>query len=682
MAVRRLRFIPLIAALLLASTRWAAAACVPDPIVTNNFNSGPGSLRDAIDPAKVCAGSTITFAPTVARPITITLEGTLVIDQSLTIQGPGANLLIISGQKKWRVFQVGGGTREKVDVTLSGLTIADGHAPNGDLHGGGIKLITSSLTIYNSTLSGNSVSGNTQAFGGAIFNWSGTLNVINSTLLGNSAESSSPGNTGGGSLGGAILNYLNGTVNVINSTLTRNTVNAVAGAGSGGAIYNYPTATLNLTNSTVFGNSVTSTGHSQGSVGGGITSGPPENRVPGVVNVRNTIIAGNTVTADGSSRRLGPDVAGEFASQGYNLIGKSDGSYRKDGTPGTPAFTKDDHDQVGSIAAPLNPMLDANGLRSNGGPTQTVALLAGSPAIDHGSAAHDPADSATGSLITTDQRGFLRPVDDPNTADAAGGNGSDIGAFEYLSRQAACVLPPNTTMVAWYPFDESTGTQSANLATGNTGAHVDGPTPISGMVAGALRFDGVGSYVESPSSIVTNIGPASFAASCSGSYSSCLGNFSIDTWVRVDPSGSGVLTILDKRIDTPVKGYAFFVFEEALGLQLADDIGSGYSNYFSPVLTPSLTDGNWHHIAVTVRRTRHAGLRWYHNGALVGIGDPTDRLGSLVNDSPLRIGTRTAASPLSGWFAGDLDELEIFNRVLTPQEVASIFNAGAQGKCR
>jgi hypothetical protein len=111
MAIRRLRFIPLFAALLFASTRWAAAACVPDPIVTNNADSGPGSLRDAIDPAKICAGSTITFAPTIARPITITLNSTLVIDQSLTIQGPGANLLTISGQKKWRVFQVGGISR-------------------------------------------------------------------------------------------------------------------------------------------------------------------------------------------------------------------------------------------------------------------------------------------------------------------------------------------------------------------------------------------------------------------------------------------------------------------------------------------------------------------------------------------------------------------------------------------
>jgi len=647
---------------LLASVSWPAAACVTDPIVNNNADSGPGSLRDAL--VNPCPGSRITFATTVASPIT--LKSQLEIDQSLTIQGPGANLLTISGDHKVRVLQVGH-IHLDIDVTLSGLTIANGRAPSGDLHGGGITKVTKGvLTITNSTLSGNSVSGGIQGSGGAIFNWGGILNVVNSTLSGNSASSSSPGIGGGGCAGGAIINYQTGRANITNSTLTGNTVNGVDGSGSGGAIYTYPTATLNLTNSTVFGNSVNSSGNSRGSVGGGITN------EAGTVNVSNTIIAGNTVTATGNDRMRGSDLTGAFISQGYNLIGSNDFSS---------GFTNGvNHDQVGSNP-PLNPMLDPHGLRSNGGPTQTLALLPGSPAIDHGSAAHDP---ATGNPLTTDQRGFARPIDDPNTTDAAGGNGSDIGAFEYLSHQAMCSPTPNTTMVAWYPFDETIGALSANLATGNTGANVGGPTPISGKVAGALRFDGVASYVESPSTIVTNIGPAGLTDSCLGSYSSCPGNFSIDTWIRVKPSGTNVMTILDKRIDTPlaVKGYHFFLSNGSLGLQLADGLGTGYSNYLSPVLAPDLTDGKWHHLAVTVSRTSHAGIRWYHNGFQVGTSDPTDRLGSLKNNSPLRIGTRTAASPLSGWFAGDLDELDIFNRALTPQEVASIFNAGALGKCR
>lgn len=247
-----------------------------------------------------------------------------------------------------------------------------------------------------------------------------------------------------------------------------------------------------------------------------------------------------------------------------------------------------------------------------------------------------------------------------------------------------CVAPPNTTMVAWYSFDETNGTTSKNLATGNMGVQSGDPSPIPGMVAGALRFDGIDDYLESPSSIVTNVGPADDLPFCSGGYSNCRGDFSIDAWIRLDPTGSGILTILDKRSGSPpaIKGYAVFVFGGSLGLQLADGVGSGFSNYLSPALTPELTDGDWHHIAVTVRRTATPGIRWYHNGALIGINNPTNRKGSLENSSPLRIGTRTTASPLTGWFKGDLDELEIYNRALTPEEIARIFNAGAFGKCK
>jgi len=250
---------------------------------------------------------------------------------------------------------------------------------------------------------------------------------------------------------------------------------------------------------------------------------------------------------------------------------------------------------------------------------------------------------------------------------------------------STCVQPPNTTMVAWYPFDETSGTVSANLASANNGVQNGSPTPIAGQVAGALRFNGTSSYVESPSSIVTNIGPADGPPFCSGGYSTCQGNFSIDVWIRPDPSlSSGFAVIVDKRGGSApsINGYHLGIFNGSLLLQLADGVGTGYSNYVSPVLAPALTDGNWHLIAVTVQRTSTAGIGWYHNGVAIGTNDPTDRMGSLKNNSPLRIGTRTADSPLTGWFRGDLDELEIFNRVLTPQEVFGIFQAATFGKCK
>ena len=109
-----------------------------------------------------------------------------------------------------------------------------------------------------------------------------------------------------------------------------------------------------------------------------------------------------------------PDAYGPFASKGFNLIGK------KDGSTGFSAAT----DKKGTIKLPLDPKLGP--LQSNGGPTQTMALLPGSPAIDKGTSV-----GLIGTL-TTDQRGtgFPRKIDNLSVANAAGGDGTDIGAFE------------------------------------------------------------------------------------------------------------------------------------------------------------------------------------------------------------------------------------------------------------
>ncbi len=96
--------------------------------VLNTNDSGPGSLRDAI--AIASGGDTIDFDPGLeGQTITLT-GGELAVTQNLDIEGPGADLLTISGDATGRVFDIGGGA----NVTIAGLTIADGLAD----HGGGI----------------------------------------------------------------------------------------------------------------------------------------------------------------------------------------------------------------------------------------------------------------------------------------------------------------------------------------------------------------------------------------------------------------------------------------------------------------------------------------------------------------------------------------------------------------
>lgn len=262
-----------------------------------------------------------------------------------------------------------------------------------------------------------------------------------------------------------------------------------------------------------------------------------------------------------------------------------------------------------------------------------------------------------------------------------------VVAFSTSAVAQQCIAPPNTTMVAWFPFDEVGGVKTANLATQNSGTLGGTAVFVPGLIGGALHFDGVGAYVDVPSSIATNFGPGVVAGiPCSGLYSSCNGDFSIDVWIRVPVDlTDSVKTIIDKRsgLDPSLYGYSFALSYSRLILQLADGVNVGYTNYASVPIT-NLKDHNWHHVAVSVTRTMPNGIRWYHNGeALLGQHiDPTDREGSLVNDSVLRIGANTAEYPFENWFEGDMDELQIFNRALSGQEIRSIYNAGASGQCK
>jgi hypothetical protein len=245
-------------------------------------------------------------------------------------------------------------------------------------------------------------------------------------------------------------------------------------------------------------------------------------------------------------------------------------------------------------------------------------------------------------------------------------------------------------MVAWYPFDE-TASPSIDLATGGTVAWNGGTlTPVAGEIKGALDFSA--GYIDTPDSIVTNFGPAG-AATCpsGGDYSTCQGNFSIDAWVSLSalPTGN-VNVIVDKRNSQEI-GYEFYLYGNPpddggnpwMGLQIGDK-AHGYTNYGTAGL-PTLTSplNTWHHVAVTVSRkgSPTALITFYLDGAAVGTAVPT-QTGALLNNVPLRIGAAGADNGGGSNFIGSLDELQIFNRVLTAAEVKNIFGAGTAGQCK
>jgi CSLREA domain-containing protein len=386
----------------------------------------------------------------------IDLVGELIIGESLTITGPGAARLTVRRTPElttlYRLFNItASGT-----VTISGLTLTRGAAPfntNGGAirNGNGGTVNITGCTLFRN-YAGN---GPGQAGGGAIDNASssGKLNIKNSTFKENWVQND-PTYPAVDGFGGAILNR--GTLTVTESTFERNDSRAY-----GGAIYNDNTATitrslfrdngaqskggaiysrsiLNISNSTFYGNNAYGIRSSRGrdGLGGAIAN------EQGILNLTNSTVTANIAGDSGGGlfascrfsectvkgtliaqnyapgQLTSPDVVDDsrnIVSAGFNLIGKGDS------ISGFSELT----DRKGTIASPLNPGLDPKGLRNNGGRTQTVALTATSPAVDRGTSA-----SLLGPL-TTDQRGagFLRKVDKA-MANAAGGDGTDIGAYE------------------------------------------------------------------------------------------------------------------------------------------------------------------------------------------------------------------------------------------------------------
>jgi uncharacterized repeat protein (TIGR01451 family)/CSLREA domain-containing protein len=362
---------------------WAAGAARAATLTVTTTTDGDDgtctaskcTLRDAIKYSS--AGDTV-MIPAASAPYALTL-GELFVGHNLTIDGAGAGSVTISGSNLFRVFEI------QANVTLSGVTITDGNGTGGtfvsDGDGGAIAFSSGTDTLSDSVVS-NSTGGQE---GGGIF-VEATITVQDSTITGNSSP------LGGGV---AVENQM---------TLTGSTINAnhatLSGfnTGLGGGIYN---------DDTVFATNSTITGNTADVQGGGIYSEATtltnatvaSNSSPdGANNFINDTTSGgyqNTIVANPQGGGANCDTAGLLPpSNGNNINSDSSSCWA----------TNQSSDQTG-----VNP--DLGPLTDNGGPTQTMALLAGSPAIDKG---------ATVLSVTTDQRGVTRPQ----------GPAYDIGAFE------------------------------------------------------------------------------------------------------------------------------------------------------------------------------------------------------------------------------------------------------------
>jgi hypothetical protein len=287
--------------LMLAVFNASAADALPTlRVVTNTNDSGAGSLRQAILDADASnTDDTIVFQSGLTGTITLT-SGDLEIVNSLTINGPGASTLAISGGGNFQVFII-----ENLvgSVSISGLTIEGGFIK---FSGGGIENL-GTLTLTDCTVSGNSAT----LGGGGIENFNGgTLTLVNSTVSDNSSTGGSGFGSGAGILNEGTSTVTNSTVSdnsatnigggILNAgtlTLTSTTVSGNSSQSQGGGIHNG--GTLTLINSTVSGNSAAAVHALVGFGGGGIENS-------GTLSVTNSTVSDNsTATAGGGIDNLG-----------------------------------------------------------------------------------------------------------------------------------------------------------------------------------------------------------------------------------------------------------------------------------------------------------------------------------------------------------------------------------------
>jgi hypothetical protein len=426
----------------------------------------------------------------------------------------------LSGNSGSGIVNVSGATASLTGCTLSG---------NSDVDGGALYNQAATASLTGCTLSGNSAtSRNASNNGGAIYNDDGTLTVTSCTLSGNSATNggalynadsgiSNPatatltgctlsGNSAGspsvGGSGGAVENDYPCTATLINCTLSGNSAGSL-----GGGVYNYWMATL--TNCTLWGNSA----HFGEACGGGLYAGY------GTSTLNNSIVANSTAGRD-VTINVGASTAGS-----HNLI--DDGS--------------------GALADTITADPQLGPLQDNGGPTQTMALLPGSPAIDGGSNAL--AVDAQGNPLSTDQRGtgFNRVV-----------NGTvDIGAFEVQQAPVTHLgVSAPTSVTAGSAFSVTvTALDDANhTVTGYTGTvHFTSTDTRSGVVLpsdytftaadnGTHTFTNAVTLVTAGSPVVR----ATDAASLSGS-----------AYVAVAPAAPTQLVLHTPPSPTATAGVAF-----------------------------------------------------------------------------------------------------------------------------
>ncbi|MBI4748117.1 MAG: right-handed parallel beta-helix repeat-containing protein [Acidobacteria bacterium] len=545
-------------------------------VVTNGNDSGAGSLRQIITDA--CAGSTITFSGVTTVTLT-TAE--LAINKNLTING-GSGVTVTrstaGGTPNFRIFNITSGS-----VAMNNLTISNGNQTLG----GGVRVDAGcSLNLQTCLVSGNTATGNTSGDGGGglwIAANAGNITINQSTISGNSCTNAN-GFGGGLRTQGALSG--GSTLTVTNSTINNNTIQT-----SGAGLYIDGAATT-MTNCTISNNS-------GNSLGGGILFSASTATLTNVTIANNSANNGGGISSGGSTITLtncliaqnqgaGGDIdvqAAITSSSSFNLIGVD---FQLTGiTNGT------NGNQIGTQANPVIPRL--GGLASNGGPTQTRALLPGSPAVNAGTNAGAP---------TTDQRGISRPQQSTvdigafesrgfTMAISSGNNQSTLASTNFTNPLAVTVSSANSEPVnggrvtftppgsgasctlAGNPATITSGTATTGTVTANatTGSYTVAASAAGVTTGVSFNLNNTGTSVTSINRASTNPACTSTSVTWTVTFAASVTGVSTSNFSVVGGTGASVTSVTGSGTTRTVTANTGTAATASLGLNMVNSTG-------------------------------------------------------------------------------------------------------------
>jgi CSLREA domain-containing protein len=402
-------------------------------IAANNNATYNGCIYSGTGPDDIItltSGLTYTLSLVGSSSTTGDLDIGTATSGNLTIQASGLTNAIIDANDINRVIEVD--AAGDTNLTLIHITVTDGSSPDG----AGIYFAgAGTLTLNSSEVSNNTASGGLNCGAGIYDNSLATVNIVNSTIKGNDCVTS-------GADGAGLFKGTGGTLTISNSTFSNNSTTD----NGGGIRIDMGSGTATVTNSTFANNTA-------GSKGGGIQV------KSGTVTVDFSTFSGNAANSvdpstGGAVQADGGTIAVRQSILANSLTNSVAGADCDQLSPGTVTITNSlveiNNDCSGIIASSSDPRLD--NLADNGGPTQTMALLPGSPAINLAQDAGCPA---------ADQRGITRPQ----------GVHCDLGAFEVESTDVNITIGA-ITVNDTFSVDPSQAVSRSYAAT------LDGPVKV------------------------------------------------------------------------------------------------------------------------------------------------------------------------------------------------------------